>query len=272
MNFDYIYGNPPYEGKLHLDILSVIKDKANTIVWLHPARWAQSLTSPKELRHLNGRIKNFDLIRENTKELFCGMDISGDLIISTFIRNGGKSMSDLNPLALRCVFPNPDLMLDIYNKVMSKTEHFVNEKLVTDRLIDNAVVVSLIGGNGGQGNSKISKLVTSNQDCVYVNGVAEDGRTFIERRSKGSPAKDIIDHVRFPTYVEAKNFLESMKTPFYICINSISKCDMHVHPDRLPLMKDYTEPWTHERFCNFYDLTKEEKEEIEKVVADPNNY
>ena len=272
MKIDYIYGNPPYEGQLHLDILSFVKDFADEIVWLHPARWAQSLTSPKELRHFNGRIKEFDLIRENTKILFCGMDISGDLIITTLIRSGGKSMSDFNPLALRSVFPNPDVMMNIYNKVMKKTEHFVKEQLVTDKLTDYAVVFSLIGGNGGQGNSKVSKFVTSNQDCVYSNGVAEDGRTFNERRSKGSPTKDVIDQVRFASYKEAKNFLESLKTPFYIAVNSITKCDMHVHPDQIPLMPDYNEPWTNERLCDFYGLDKTERDEIDSVVSNPDNY
>lgn len=273
MKIDYIYGNPPYDKDLHLKILNVCFKRAEETVFLHPARWIQSLTSPKELRHFNGHIKSIDLIRDNTRILFCGMDISGDLVI-TKLAPFGKKIEDINRFALRSINFDPVVMKSLYEKVIipSMKKKTVKDVLFNDTMKDYSVVFSLIGGNGGMDNAKMSKLVTSNQDCVYKDNVAEDGRTFQERRSNTAQDKNTIEHVRFKTYDEAKNFLESLKTPFYIAINSISKVDMHVHPDYIPFLEDYSEPWTEERLCNHFGITEPERLELEKAVSLPTNY
>ena len=271
MRIDYIYGNPPYDKDLHLKILNFCFKKSDETVFLHPARWIQSITSPKELRHFNGFIKDISLIRDNTKVLFCGMDISGDLVITTLKSNGLK-IEDINRFALRSIDFNPDVMCSIYNKVIKNLNKSVKDVLCNDVLKEYSVVFSLIGGNGGMDNAKMSKLVTSNQDCVYSNGVADDGKTFKERRSNTAQDKDTIEHVRFKSYNEAKNFLESLKTPFYIAVNSISKVDMHVHPDFIPFLDDYSEPWTEDRLCRHFGLTDIEQKELERAVTKPSNY
>lgn len=271
MKFDYIYGNPPYDGSLHLDILKFCKDKANQISWLHPARWVQSITSKKEFHWLDNCVQEIDLIRENTKILFGGMDISGNLII-TVIGKNGKSISDYNPISLRACFPNWEFDWKIYNKIMSKMSKSVKDVIKVSPLEKYSVVVSLIGGNGGMNNAMVSKLVTSNQDCIYTNGKAPDGKTFSERRSAGSPIKDFVDHVEFDTFSEADSFLTSLKTNIYIFINSISKCDMHVHPDYLPLMPEYQTKWTDENLIKYFELLPNEVEEINNIVNNPKSY
>lgn len=271
MQIDYVYGNPPYEKDLHLKILNYCFKMAKETVFLHPARWIQSLTSPKELRHFDGYIKDITLIRDNTKVLFCGMDISGDLVIST-LRPNTKKISEINKFAMRSFDFDPVVMESIYNKVIKNIKKSVKDVMKVDTLKDNAVVFSIIGGNGGADNAKMSKLVTSNQDCVYTNGIAEDGKSFAERRSNTAQDRGVIEHVRFNKYNEAKNFLDSLKTPFYIAVNSISKVDMHVHPDCIPFMDDYSEPWTEDRLCNYFGITDTERAELERAVAKPSNY
>ena len=232
MKIDYIYGNPPYEKDLHLKILNYCFKMAKETVFLHPARWIQSLTSPKELRHFDGYIK----------------------------------------FAMRSFDFDPVVMESIYNKVIKNIKKSVKDVMKVDTLKDNAVVFSIIGGGGGADNAKMSKLVTSSQDCVYTNGVAEDGKSFAERRSNTAQDRGVIEHVRFNTYNEAKNFLDSLKTPFYIAVNSVSKVDMHVHPDYIPFMEDYSEPWTEDRLCNYFGITDTERAELERAVAKPSNY
>lgn len=271
MKIEYIYGNPPYEKDLHLKILNFCFKKADETVFLHPARWIQSLTSPKELRHFDGYIKEIQLVRENTKVLFCGMDISGDLVIST-LKENTKKVNEINKFAMRSFDFDPVVMESIYNKVIKKINKSVRDVMHIDVLKDYAVVFSLIGGGGGADNAKMSKLVTSNQDCVYTNGIAEDGKSFQERRSATAQDRGIIEHVRFNSYNEAKNFLDSLKTPFYIAVNSVSKVDMHVHPDCIPFLDDYTHPWTEEDLCKKFGITDIERNEIERAVAKPSNY
>ena len=271
MKIDYIYGNPPYDKDLHLRILRFCMNKAHQTAWLHPARWAQSITTKTNYRWLDGKIQDIFLIKDNTKELFEGMDISGNLII-TMIGNEGKSLKDYHPLSLRACFPNWELDWKIYNKIMSKMDRSVKDVIKIEPLSKYAVVVSLIGGNGGMNNAMVSKLVTSNQDCVYTNGVAPDGKTFSERRSAGSPDKDFVEHVQFDTFDEANSFLTSLKTPIYTFINSISKVDMHVHPDYLPLLPDYKTMWTEENLIKYFELLPNEVEEIESLVNNPSSY
>ena len=31
--------------------------------------------------------------------------------------------------------------------------------------------------------------------------------------------------------------------------------DMHIHPEYLPYMPDYTQPWTDKRFCEYFEIT-----------------
>ena len=173
MKIEYIYGNPPYEKDLHLKILNFCFKKADETVFLHPARWIQSLTSPKELRHFDGYIKEIQLVRENTKVLFCGMDISGDLVIST-LKENTKKVNEINKFTMRSFDFDPVVMESVYNKVIKNINKSVKDVMHVDVLKDYAVVFSLIGGGGGADNAKMSKLVTSNQDCVYTNGIAED--------------------------------------------------------------------------------------------------
>lgn len=268
MKIDYIYGNPPYDGDLHLNILRVCKQIASQISWLHPARWIQAINR-KRYSFLDNSIETIDFIAEDTKELFCGMDISGNLIISD-IRKGikGKSVKDINPLTLRPVFSNPDLCMSIFKKIMKKADKTIKDVLIIDKPLKKySVIFSIMSGNGGSKNADISKLVTNNQNCIYKNGIAPDGKTFAERRSKGSPPKDFAEHVEFNTEKEAESFLISLKTEIYIFINSISHVDIHVHPDLIPFMSEYNTVWDEQTLARYFELTNDEVKEIETVIS-----
>lgn len=270
MIFDKIIANPPYLGDLHLQIIKNVYRKFCTqSVWLHPARWCQSITSPTEFAWIEKGIKDITLIQDSNKELFDGMNISGDLVITNLTSKlDGKYMSDINQMSLRSVFcHNPDVILKIYNKVIGHLPSNIKEHLIIDKPLNKySVVFSLIGGESGQGNSRISKIVSNLQNCVYTNGVAPNGKLYKDNRGKGVTEKDFTEHLEFNTFQEADNFLASLRTVFMIAINSMSKCDMHVHPNVLPYMNDYTRKWTSKDFYEYFNLTDSEIKELEKVV------
>lgn len=270
MIFDKIIGNPPYSGDLHLKIIkNTFKKLSKKSVWLHPARWVQSVTSPTDFPWLEKGVVDINLILDNTKTLFGGMDISGDLVI-TYLTGleDGKMLSNINPMSLRSVFKNPDVIYDIYKKVISKMDKSVKDYLISDKPLGKySVVFSLIGGQGGQGNSRISKIITRQQDVVYHNGIAPNGKSYKDNRGKGVPEKEFTDHLEFETEIEANNFLNSLKTVFMIGINSMSKCDMHVHPNVIPYMDDYKSEWNDERFYKYFNLSEEEIKVLEDAVC-----
>lgn len=96
MKFDVIIANPPYCSGLHLKILRDLMLLSDNIVCIHPANWLQFPTKQRPA-FMNGRIGDFQIIdRNEANEMF---DIGGgDIVISTFIKNGlsfmGSPVSD----------------------------------------------------------------------------------------------------------------------------------------------------------------------------------
>lgn len=70
----------------------------------------------------------------------------------------------------------------------------------------------------------------------------------------------------FDTKEEKDNFYNSLECwPYKLMYLIDNKSAVPAH---LPFMKDYTEPWTDERFYKYFNISKEEKEEIEKFIKD----
>ena len=61
--------------------------------------------------------------------------------------------------------------------------------------------------------------------------------------------------VSLNTENELLNFYNSTETTFFKYIFCVSLVDVHVHPQFLPWMGDYTEPWTNARFCEYFGIT-----------------
>jgi hypothetical protein len=88
MKFDAIVANPPYCAGLHLKILQDLMPLSDNIVCIHPANWLQFPTRQRPA-FMNGRIGDFQIIdRKEANEMF---DIDGgDIVISTFVKNGAS--------------------------------------------------------------------------------------------------------------------------------------------------------------------------------------
>lgn len=271
MKFDKIIANPPYLKSLHLDIIKNTYSKhcSSESVWLHPARWVQSITSQTKYDWLNKGILDISVILDDTFVLFDGMDISGDLCI-TYLTSTlkGKNFKDINPLSIRSVIDNPNTVLSAYKKIIKRMQFSINDFLIpqTKKFGKYSVVFSLIGGQGGQRNSRVSLLVTNQQNCVYTNGISPRGLSYKDSRGKGVTEKESTEHLDFNSFEEAQNFLYSLNTVFMTALNTISKCDMHVHPNVLPYMYDYTRKWSSKDFYEYFGLTEEEIKSFEDIV------
>ena len=68
--------------------------------------------------------------------------------------------------------------------------------------------------------------------------------------------------IPFKTFEEAKNFVDSQDTKFMRCANRILLTSIQVCQKNIFFMNDYTQPWTDERFKEYFNLTDEEWNEI----------
>ena len=64
--------------------------------------------------------------------------------------------------------------------------------------------------------------------------------------------------IPFKTFEEAKNFVDSQDTKFMRCANRILLTSIQVCQKNIFFMNDYTQPWTDERFKEYFKLTDEE--------------
>lgn len=55
---------------------------------------------------------------------------------------------------------------------------------------------------------------------------------------------------------EAKEIAKKLEAIGFVCWEYwTSTVDVHVHPEFLPYMQDYTQPWTDKRFCEYFNIT-----------------
>ena len=76
--------------------------------------------------------------------------------------------------------------------------------------------------------------------------------------------------VELNSKTELLNFYNSTETLFFKYVFCASLTDAHVHPEFLPFMKDYTEPWDDKRFCEYFDITDDEWARIEREMTKMN--
>lgn len=77
-----------------------------------------------------------------------------------------------------------------------------------------------------------------------------------------------VNTLAFDTENERKNFYDSTFTTFYKFLISLCRDGQTATSCyyALPVMDDYTRPWTDEDFYTFFNITKDEQKIIEKTM------
>ncbi len=255
MKFDKVIMNPPY-GKLHLPILKkcveefVDIENGGEIVSLQPCYWltskASNFTNSFTKKYENiilPVIKEIELIKEKYFEAAIGTEI-GIFMIN---KNGG--------------FTKPtDTILE---KVLS---HKMTIKTVTEKnKIDGyrAIIVYNFGRSNYKGKIRY---------CVHYanNGYGKNNLWWTEERRKNKfslPEGSLIPYsIKFVSEAELNNFIKCTETKFWKYLILNLQYSMSVPNKYLPFMEDYTEPWTDERFYEYFKLTPEEIKTIEDTI------
>lgn len=114
------------------------------------------------------------------------------------------------------------------------------------------------GGNGDRHYTLTATKYPLGQPLIFKDGLLDDKPwySFYRKNQHSKTTSDLTCSIRFDHEVDARNFLESTATVFYKYIHHhLIIGQGAVSNDRLLWMQDYSQPWTDERFCEFFNIT-----------------
>ena len=272
MHFDHIIMNPPYNGSLHLKILSEAMKHSDDVVNLSPIRWLQDPLAEykknsdwKTYKNIREKIENIEVVPK--EEFYQMFDISSslDLGIYHITKNGGWNNVFLN----EC---------HILSKALSKDLPLIKDFIEEEKLDGYRVRILLRAPIETDRQTSMS-VITRKQymlhyklSFVYKDGYSvENGKFWTENRLPGAGNKTypvgtpIHSSIKFDTEDEAKSFEAYTKTKFFRYIFSKEKVG-DATPTHLPFMPTYKHEWTDEMLYEYFGLTKDEIKEIEQGI------
>jgi len=269
--FDVVVGNPPYKKNLHLKFLELAYNslkKDGKIVWIHPARWLQDPLAPMKkgsdfMKYKDLPFRDFKLISYWDANKLFGILFNSDLVIS-YLENGRISILDEEKIyELRGI---PGSLSRILHKIKKSLKDVSEkEKINGIRVRIREIVPNIVHGDD---ILKKYKLLPKDGEII-INGLV-NGKDWTENVQKNQFTKDrgssIPLSIQFDTIEEAKNFIDSTNTDFYLFLNYLTKLDVNVQLKYLPFMDDYNEPWTNERFAEHFEISDDEMEFIKETI------
>lgn len=252
MKFDCIIMNPPYDGDLHVKILKEAREHLNDngiCVNLSPNLYTNYKTC-----------KNFDMLpisyeiidRKSMCKLFNGIQLNDDGMISVWGKNTNLTVDDIKkqfiptsyPIVKRLKFNKT--FADVNKLDYNNENFFVPLKLMTSKWDKNK-------------NSIVDKI------GLIKNGFVKNEIPYKDARKKNKDRP--CGGIPFESENEAINFMNSCETLFFKFIVQMQHIHSRYVLKEYPFMEDYSQPWTDERFYQFFNITPEEQKIIEETMA-----
>lgn len=249
MPFDKIIINPPYDKNLHLKILREamkhIEKEGGEIVNLSPIRWLQDpLAEYKRgsdwfrFADIREKIESLDIIPSVEAQSIFNAAIWGDLGIY-YITNNAKG------------YKSSFKYKWFIDKVILKIKDNIGNHMTPERgkcdFSKPFIKVSELHGHQGQKD--------------FYDFMSPDIKL-----AKSTKSGSCAHTVNFDTDEEADNFFYSLQTNFYKFINVCVKQSMNVPWIYAPWLGDYSKPWTDADLYEYFGLTAEEIDIIEKEI------
>ena len=291
MNFDCIIANPPYDKNLHLKILEQtvqLLTEDGILVNLSPIRWLQDPLA--KYKKTSDYCKFEESVAKHIKGLLPITATTASTIFSVrFIMDMGIYVIDKGTYDLYKDFNHNDIV----DKVVEKETEVLNDKLeynVSDgwrvRLSEmKPMPTEQDGHKDMKAPGVLSTLFETTHNTlswVYKDGFTKGGLHWSKNKLAGAGGKTFDTDAPIPQSISFKsedgavNFEKSTKTTFHRYLVLKMKTDQHFPLKYVPFMggcinprtgkKGYESDWTDEDFCKYFDITKEEQEEISKVM------
>lgn len=265
MKFDCIIMNPPYLRGLHLKILAEaithLKDDG-TCVNLSPVRWLQDPLAVYKTGSdykkfecpISKHIKSLELFDAKTAQQLFNSAQYENLGIYVCDLTGGYDYSKMTKFACQVkqkVFDN--VILPTYLGKMKSLSDIRTPEGKPD-FSRNYVILPM--GHGHVGILDYYDLISPNKEVAR--------RTTVKHNGYGGTG---LGTANFDTDTEAENFRLSLETLFVKFCVSLVKTNIRNPYWAIPLMDDYTQPWTDARFYKFFNITPEEQKVIEETMT-----
>ena len=267
MKFDCIIINPPYVRNLHLKILAEaikhLKDEKSVCVNLSPVRWLQDPPAihkagsdyKKFENTISKHIQSLDLFDAKLAQQMFNSAQYENLGIYACNLDGGydyTKMMKFNCQVKQKVFDN--IILPTY---LGKMKSLSDIRTAEGNPDFSRFYVILPMGHGHVGAADYYDLISPKKELARRTNVKHNGNI-------GTG----LGTANFDTDVEAENFRLSLGTTFVKFCVSLVKTNIRNPYWAIPLMHDYIEPWTDERFYKFFNITPEEQKVIEETMEE----
>lgn len=249
--FDIAIMNPPYNGNLHLKILEKVILLADKVVNISPIRWLQdplvnfkkSTDYKKFENSISKKIESLNIISVDTATDIFNAKMPSDMGIYV-------CKNDINNNLYK------QLVNPIINKILNQINNWpifeTNKK--DGWRVRIPTVVNTVGGN----YCKTKKNLSSIGKVLYFLDGKKDNKYWFEFYNKNQFTKttpEITNSIKFDDEITAKNFCNTYKTKLAKYYTHCVKVDVHVHPETILWVEDYTQPWDDKRFCEYFGIT-----------------
>lgn len=267
MNFDHIIMNPPYDKNLHLKILQEAIKHSNDVVNLSPIRWLQDPLAEykknsdwKKFEDIRKKIESLDVVSAAEARSLFGAIFTMDLGIYHITKNGGWKSPYNNK---------------IIDKVMLKLQPTITSRVCDAKKEYFCLVTTLDGAHKERENApkQTDFIRRENWYGKYYKTdglISDNGFTLHQNKKRnvmstnGNP--DTWAIVEFDTKEECLNYYAYTKTKFFKYLYVSERVDVNIHPEFLPFMPTYKHPWTDEQLYQYFGLSPEEINIIEKEI------
>lgn len=231
MKFDYCIMNPPYARSLHLKFLEKTIENADTVVNISPAGFIYDFgvyTNNKEMADkIIPHLFDYEQFDHRTSNDF--FNTNNGIQTNLHIGVYKHDYTEGKPRI-------DETQYDIYKKIRyTFKRHLRNKFIRQENLSENGV--------------KIFRYHSDDTAPYYENIICFKGRA--------------VEGIDFDTKEEQTNFIESIKTWPYEFMYKIKD----TNPAHLPWLDDYTHKWTNEDMYRIFDITKKERQFIEKLLT-----
>ena len=248
MKFDKIIMNPPYDGNLHLKILSEAMKYSEIVINLSPIKWKNPISfyessSKKIIEDFSKIFENLASLKvissEENKASFNTND-SNDIGIY-FIHNDGKKHTAYE------FIKGPET--DLACKMISSIKVSIENVTTIQPTSSNFFRLPTIYGNE---NKEWLKRICSPK---------------IERYYNINPGKKhCCPFINFNSYEECVNFHKSLSLKSIRWLHYKCRFGANIMQKVIPYLDDYTHPWTDEDLYKYFNLTEDEIKMIEDEI------
>ena len=264
--FDLTIENPPYDGKLHLEILEKAIPVSDKVVNISPDLWMKRRGSSEVKRFGNSVGKHIIsaeyISPEEAHRIF--KNTESFMSLSILVCDNNEHDFDYKNYWKRFYTESE---LSILDKITIKGHMFSDVKFFNDLNTNYCVLIANIAG--GRGNLPIYKyngIVAECKDAIT-------GEDWLEAWNSNPKHKQWqksnyeYKHIRFDTLEEAINYYNSYSTKFmkWVCQKTVQQ--QNIKLNYIPYMGDYTKPWDDKRFCEYFGITSY----IDDNHAEPNS-